>query len=271
SEAKAGRMGERLMAVVAEGTRGRVYLAPTAEQLAIARQAQPEWKPEVEMPANPRWFSPPAYGLKTYGDLFTPRQLVALSTFSDLVLEAIGRVHEDALEAGMADNGLGLDQGGTGATAYAQAVGVYLAFAMSKVSNIGSTVASWMNDRGAFRETFARQAIPMVWDFAEANPFADAGGSFATAIDKGAMAVRDLPDDGKGHVYQQDAQTQRISEGKLISTDPPYYDNIGYADLSDFFYVWLRRMLRPVFPSLYATLAVPKAEELVATPYRHGG
>ncbi|ELO0963384.1 DUF1156 domain-containing protein [Pseudomonas aeruginosa] len=271
SEAKAGRMGERLMAVVAEGTRGRVYLAPTAEQLAIARQAQPEWKPEVEMPANPRWFSPPAYGLKTYGDLFTPRQLVALSTFSDLVLEAIARVHEDALEAGMADNGLGLDQGGTGATAYAQAVGVYLAFAISKVSNIGSTVASWMNDRGAFRETFARQAIPMVWDFAEANPFADAGGSFATAIDKGAMAVRDLPDDGKGHVYQQDAQTQRISEGKLISTDPPYYDNIGYADLSDFFYVWLRRMLRPVFPSLYATLAVPKAEELVATPYRHGG
>ncbi|GGH95379.1 hypothetical protein CFY91_13760 [Pseudomonas fluvialis] len=271
SEAKAGRMGERLMAVVAEGTRGRVYLAPTAEQLAIARQAQPEWKPEVEMPANPRWFSPPAYGLKTYGDLFTSRQLVALSTFSDLVLEAIARVHEDALEAGMADNGLGLDQGGTGATAYAQAVGVYLAFAISKVSNIGSTVASWMNDRGAFRETFARQAIPMVWDFAEANPFADAGGSFATAIDKGAMAVRDLPDDGKGHVYQQDAQTQQISEGKLISTDPPYYDNIGYADLSDFFYVWLRRMLRPVFPSLYATLAVPKAEELVATPYRHGG
>lgn len=270
SEAKAGRMGERLMAIVAEGNRGRVYLEPTAEQIAIAGTAQPEWKPEVEMPANPRWFSPPAYGLNTYGDLFTPRQLVALTSFSDLVQEAITRVRDDALAAGMTEDGLELDQGGTGATGYAQAVGVYLAFAISKVSNIGSTVASWMNDRGAFRETFARQAIPMVWDFAEANPFADAGGSFATAIDKGAMAVRDLPENGKGLVYQQDAQTQTISQQKLISTDPPYYDNIGYADLSDFFYVWLRRTLKPVFPRLYATLAVPKAEELVATPYRHG-
>lgn len=139
--------------------------------------------------------------------------MVALTTLSDLVQEAIVRVREDALTAGMVDDGLGLDQGGTGATSYAQAVAVYLAFAISKVSNIGSTVASWMNDRGAFRETFARQAIPMVWDFAEANPFADAGGSLATAIDKGAMAVRDLPEDGKGHVYQQDAQTQQISEG----------------------------------------------------------
>lgn len=269
-EGQAGRMGQRLMAVVAEGARGRVYLSPTQAQIDVARSAQPEWAPEMDLPNNPRDFKTPNYGLGKFGDLFTPRQLVALTTFSDLVQEAIARVREDALAAGMADDGLGLDQGGMGATAYAQAVGVYLAFAISKVSNIGSTVASWMNDRGAFRETFARQAIPMVWDFAEANPFADAGGSFATAIDKGAMAVRDLPEDGKGDVYQQDAQTQRISEGKLISTDPPYYDNIGYADLSDFFYVWLRRSLRPIFPSLYATLAVPKAEELVATPYRHG-
>lgn len=271
AEGVAGRLGQRLMAIVAEGTRGRVYLEPIGEHEAIAAQAQPEWRPETSLPDDPRNFWTLNYGLGKFGDLFTPRQLVALTTLSDLVQEAIVRVREDALTAGMVDDGLGLDQGGTGATSYAQAVAVYLAFAISKVSNIGSTVASWMNDRGAFRETFARQAIPMVWDFAEANPFADAGGSLATAIDKGAMAVRDLPEDGKGHVYQQDAQTQQISGGKLISTDPPYYDNIGYADLSDFFYVWLRRVLRPVFPSLYATLAVPKAEELVATPYRHGG
>ena len=270
AEANAGRMGARLMAVVAEGVRGRVYLSPTPEQETIARDAQPEWKPEVAMPENPRWFSPPLYGLKTYGDLFTPRQLVALTTFSDLVQEAIEKCRQDVLAAGLADDSTGLDAGGSGAMAYAQAVSIYLAFAISKVANIGSTIASWMNDRGAFRETFARQAIPMVWDFAEANPFADAGGSLGTAIDKGAMSVRDLPRTGKGLALQADAQSQEISKNKLVSTDPPYYDNIGYADLSDFFYVWLRKSLKPIFPGLYATLAVPKAEELVATPYRHG-
>lgn len=271
AEGKAGRMGQRLMAIVAEGARGRVYLSPTSEQIAIAESAKPEWSPEMELPHNPRDFKTPNYGLTKFGDLFTPRQLVALTTFSALVLEAIDRCRKDALAADFADDEIGLDSGGTGATAYAQAVGVYLAFAVSKISNIGSSIASWMNDRGAFRETFARQAIPMVWDFAEANTFADAGGSFETAIDKGAMAVRDFPRVGKGCALQADASSQNISINKVVSTDPPYYDNIGYADLSDFFYVWLRKSLKPIFPNLYATLAVPKAEELVATPYRHGG
>ena len=270
AEGKAGRMGQRLMAVVAEGVRGRVYLSPTPEQIAIAESAKPEWSPEMELPNNPRDFKTPNYGLTKFGDLFTPRQLVALTTFSDLVQEAIEKCRQDALTAGLADDGTGLDAGSSGAMAYAQAVSIYLAFAISKVANIGSTIASWMNDRGAFRETFARQAIPMVWDFAESNPFADAGGSLGTAIDKGAMSVRDLPRIGKGLALQADAQSQEISKNKLVSTDPPYYDNIGYADLSDFFYVWLRKSLKPIFPGLYATLAVPKAEELVATPYRHG-
>ncbi|WP_423358682.1 DUF1156 domain-containing protein [Pseudomonas citronellolis] len=271
AEGVAGRIGKRLMAIVAEGTRGRVYLAPTPEQVSASQQAEPTWRPEVTISGSTQYLGVKPYGFTRFDQLFTDRQLNALTTFSDLVQEAIARVHEDALAAGMADDGLGLDQGGTGALAYAQAAGMYLAFAISKVSNIGSTVASWMNDRGAFRETFARQAIPMVWDFAEANPFADAGGSFATAIDKGAMAIRDLPESGSGFVYQQDAQTQKISLHKLISTDPPYYDNIPYADLSDFFYVWLRRSLRPIFPSLYSTMAVPKAEELVAASHRQGG
>ena len=269
-EANAGRMGARLMAIVAEGTRGRVYLAPTPEMEAIALTAQPKWKPEVAMPENPRWFSPPLYGLKTYGDLFTPRQLVALTTFSDLVEEARAKVKTDAVAACMTDDGRGLNEGGTGATAYAEAVGVYLGFAVSKMTNIGSSVASWMSDRGALRETFARQAIPMVWDFAEANTFADTGGSFLIAIDKGAMAIDLFPASSPAIVEQADAASQTISLGKVVSTDPPYYDNIGYADLSDFFYVWLRRALKPCFPDFFATLAVPKAEELVATPYRHG-
>ncbi len=271
SEGQAGRMGARLMAIVAEGERGRVYLFPSTEQEAIARSAQTTWKPSGDVPARLTGGTCVPYGLKEWGDLFTPRQLVALTTFSDLVGEAIAKVREDALAAGMPDDGLGLDAGGTGATAYAQAVGVYLGFAVSKVANIGSSLASWMNDRGAFRETFARQAIPMVWDFAESNPFTGAGGSIDAAIDKGAMSIRDLPKYGYGSALQTDAQSQAISTGKVVSTDPPYYDNIGYADLSDFFYVWLRKSLKPIFPNLYATMAVPKAEELVATPYRHGG
>ncbi|MCC7256723.1 MAG: DUF1156 domain-containing protein [Dokdonella sp.] len=270
AEANAGRMGQRLMAIVAEGKRGRVYLSPTDAVQVIAESAQPTWRPEVPMPENPRWFSPPLYGLRTYGDLFTPRQLVALTTFSDLVAEARERIRVDALQSGMPDDGRGLDGGGTGATAYAEAVGVYLAFAIDKVANICSSIASWMSDRGAFRETFARQAIPMTWDFAESNPFADAGGSLATAIDKGVMAIEGLPCQ-HGSATQANAANQLLSAGKVVSTDPPYYDNIGYADLSDFFYVWLRKSLRLTFPSLFATLAVPKAEELVATPYRHGG
>lgn len=266
-----GRMGQRLMAIVAEGHRGRVYLDPLPQHEYIAKQANPDWRPETPLPDDPRNFWTINYGLTKYGDLFTPRQLVALTTFSDLVSEAIERCYADARAVGMSDDNKGLDDGGKGARAYAQAVGVYLGFAVSKVSNIGSSIASWMNDRGAFRETFARQAIPMAWDFAEANSFADAGGSFDSAIDKGAMSIRDFPRSGAGVAVQQDAQSQIISTGKVISTDPPYYDNIGYADLSDFFYVWLRRSLRPIFPNLYATMAVPKTEELVASPYRHGG
>lgn len=269
SEGTAGRMGTRLMAIVAEGSRGRIYLAPTSEQEAIAGKASPDWRPEVQLHGKCR-VNVSNYGLDTFGDLFTPRQLVALTTFSDLVQDVVTRCRQDAVSAGMVDDGLGLDDGGRGATAYAQAVGVYLAFAISKVANIGSSIASWMNDRGAFRETFARQAIPMVWDFAESNPFADAGGSLDAAIDKGAMSVCDLPKSGRGRAEQADAQTQVLSANKLVSTDPPYYDNIAYADLSDFFYVWLRKCLKPIYPNLYATLAVPKAEELVATAYRHG-
>ncbi len=270
AEANAGRMSVRLMAIVAEGDSGRVYLAPTQEMEAVARTAQPTWKPDVAMPENPRWFSPPLYGLKTYGDLFTPRQLVALTTFSDLVQEVCALAQHHAVAAGRTDDQKSLRDGGSGAAAYAEAVTVYLACAVSKMTNIGSSIASWMSDRGAFRETFARQAIPMTWDFAEANTFADTGGSFAIAIDKGAMAIDAFPASPFATAGQLDAAAQTVSLDKIVSTDPPYYDNIGYADLSDFFYVWLRRSLRAIFPDLFATLAVPKAEELIATPYRHG-
>ncbi len=260
AEGNAGRMSARLMAIVAEGEHGRVYLAPTLEHESIPTTAKPMWKPELKVPTPCHDVDRlPMYGMPTWGDAFTPRQLVALTTFSDLVQEARERMKRDTLASAA-----------TEATSYADAVSVYLAFAVSKMANIGSSIASWMSDRGAFRETFARQAIPMVWDFAEANTFADTGGSFAIAIEKGAMAIAAFPASASATVAQVDAASQTVSNGKVISTDPPYYDNIGYADLSDFFYVWLRRSLKTVFPHLFATLAVPKAEELVATPYRHG-
>jgi len=274
AECKAGRMGTRLMAVVAEGDRERVYIPPVADH-EIAAKCEPVSDPPIqELPREGKGgrtnFWCVLYGLSRFADLFTPRQLVALTTFSDLVQEARERVQRDALSAGLPDDANPLCDGGFGATAYAEAVAVYLAFAISKMTNIGSSIASWMSDRGAFRETFARQGIPMTWDFAEANTFADTGGSFAIAIDKGAMSIDAFPAATIATAAQMDAATQNLSVGKVVSTDPPYYDNIGYADLSDFFYVWLRRSLRPIFPDLFATLAVPKAEELVATPHRHG-
>jgi putative DNA methylase len=262
-------MGARLMAIVAEGARGRVYLAPTAEHETIARQAQPEWKPEVKLHGKCR-VNVSNYGLDAYGDLFTPRQLVALTTFSDLVGEAIERCRQDALAAGLTDDGIPLDQGGRGALAYAQAVGVYLGLATDKVADRNSTVCAWATLREHARNTFGRQAIPMVWDFAESNPLSDSSGNFDGGIRSIFEGLQSCNPGISGVSTQADAQTQTLSKNTVISTDPPYYDNIGYADLSDFFYVWLRRALRPIFPSLYATLAVPKAEELVATPYRHG-
>ena len=486
SEGRAGRMGARLMAIVAEGERCRIYLAPTPEHEAAALKAEPAWKPETPLPDDPRNFWTVQYGLTTYGDLFTPRQLVALNTFSDLMGEARERIKADylgarasrpltspsdgaptsrpqqpwhsrgylphyeagetpqsitfrlhdslpsevlerwrreasglpsdaealdrrkrieaALDAGRGEcslrhpeiaamvedallhfdgeryrlhawvvmpshvhvlatplhgyslssivhswksftakeanrilgrsgafwqeeyydrairdethfarateyiewnpvkaglcaepeewgysslgrrggggdeeragrprsqDAIPLREGGTGALAYAEAVGVYLGCAVDYAANYWSVIATPAD--GFIRGTFARQALPMTWDYAEAPPFGTTSGNWMGGIEWAAKAMDALPITGTGGSTQSDAAAQSISAGKLVSTDPPYYDNIGYADLSDFFYVWLRRSLRPVFPDLFTTLAVPKAEELVATPYRHGG
>ena len=271
AEGQAGRMGARLMAIVAEGERGRVYLPPTPEHEAAARKAKPEWKPEGDVPARLTGGTCVPYGLKTWGDLFTPRQLVALTTFSDLVGEAMEEVRRDAIAAGLPDDGQPLRDGGTGATAYAEAVGVYLASGISRAADYWNSNATWEPGGGFVAHAFTRQAIPMVWDFAESSPFSENGGNWlSTCIEWIERVIQSFVPANVGRAMLADAQTQAVSAEKVVSTDPPYYDNIGYADLSDFFYVWLRRSLRPVFPDLFATLAVPKAEELVATPYRHG-
>jgi putative DNA methylase len=271
AEGNAGRMGARLMAIVAEGTRGRVYLAPTPEHEAAARTAKPEWKPEGDIAKRMTGGNCTPYGLTTWGDLFTPRQLVALTTFSDLVQEARERVQRDALQAGLPDDPKPLRDGGTGASAYAEAVAVYLGCGVNRTASSVCSLVKWNNGRDQSNVVFSRQALPMLWDFADVNPLAGAAGDIGVSCEgvaKGLMASYAL--NNKGFATQADASTQGISQGKVISTDPPYYDNIGYADLSDFYYVWLRRSLRTVFTDLFATLAVPKAEELVATPYRHG-
>ena len=271
AEGTAGRIGARLMAIVAEGNRGRVYLAPTPEMEAIALTAQPTWRPETPLPDDPRNFWTPAYGLTTHSDLFTPRQLVALTTFSDLVQEAQERVKADALDAGRVEDGVPLCEGGGGAGAYGDAVGMFLGIALSRLTDICNALCRWEVTKTQVRNLFGRQAIPMLWDFAENNVFGAAAGDYLVSLGNMVKALEQLPSKGQASVFQQDAQTQLLSGEKVVSSDPPYYDNIGYADLSDFFYVWLRRSLKPIFPELFATLAVPKAEELVATPYRHGG
>ena len=270
AEGSAGRMGARLMAIVAEGNRGRVYLAPTPEMEAIALTAQPSWKPETPLPDDPRNFWTPAYGLITYGDLFTPRQLVVLTTFSDLAQEARERVKADALATGRMDEGLPLCEGGSGAGAYADGLMVYLGFLVNQVANHSSSVCGWNSANTQMRSVFARQAIPMTWDYAESNPLCDSSGSYGNLIERQVKGFSSLGAGSAGVVFQADARTQAITAGRIVSTDPPYYDNIGYADLSDFFYVWLRRSLKMIFPKAFATLSVPKAEELIATPYRHG-
>ena len=274
AEANAGRMGARLMAIVAQGDRTRLYLSPTEAAAAVAASPKPEWKPDV--PSRGTWASNAQgrrYGFRTFGDYFTPRQLVALTTFSDLIAEARERVRQDAGAAGMPDDGRPFHAGGTGATAYADAIGVYLAFAISKLADRGSSICTWFTERDSTRNTFARQSIPMAWDYAELNMLLDGTGSFAGAVEWTAEStdcLASVSSGDRGSAQLADAGVQTLSAGKIVSTDPPYYDNIGYADLSDFFYVWLRRSLRSVFPDLFATMMVPKAEELVATPYRHG-
>lgn len=271
SEGKAGRMGARLMAIVAEGDRGRVYLSPTLEHECAPQEAEPAWKPEQSLPDDPRNFWTVQYGLSTYGDLFTPRQLVALTTFSDLVGEVMERVRCDAVAAGLPDDSKPLHDCGAGARAYADAVQTYLALGISRLADAQNSLCQWGPSADQTQHLFRRQAIPMVWDHAESSIFSEAAGDLITSLASMRRVLDQLPALPAGHAAGIDAQSQVLSTNKVISTDPPYYDNIGYADLSDFFYVWLRTALRAAMPDLFATLAVPKVEELVATPYRHGG
>lgn len=267
-----GYMGQTLIAVVAEGNRARAYIAPSAEQQELAFSVTAKWQPDTALPNDPRNFWTVDYGLTTFGDLFTARQLVALNTFNDLVQEAVAQIEADARAAGRSTDSIPLRDGGSGAKAYAEAINVYLGFAISRSADRGSSICTWDSSpkMEALRNTFGRQAIPMTWDFAEGNPFSNASGNFMNNVDWVQKSVQRLVPSSLGEVCQHDAQTVLYPSNAVISTDPPYYDNIGYADLSDFFFCWLKPAVKSVYPEAFGVLATPKTEELVATPYRHG-
>lgn len=281
-EGKKGRLAYRLMAIVASGDDGRIYLSPNdlhqtvglskedAEEVAVARETFLSGNTPTRAMVTGGVCS--AYGLSTWGSLFTGRQLVAMTTFSDLIAEAKKIVEEDAIAAGLTEDGVPLCEGGTGARAYGEAISIYLAFAVDRLADFSTCVSRWSPTNEKPMNCFNKQAIAMTWDFPEANPFGNAVGSFSTIVNYISDCMETLYVGTKhGEGTQFDAQADCGLRNVMISTDPPYYDNIGYADLSDFFYVWLRKSLRNVFPELFHTMFTPKADELVATPYRFGG
>jgi putative DNA methylase len=261
AEGKAGRMGTQLMAIVAEGEGARYYLPPNEEQERAADVPRPAGAPDAEIPHNPRYLTAPNYGMATWADLFTNRQLTALTVLSEMVVDARENVRVDAEERGMARDE---------ACRYADALTTYLAFVADKTVDRNSTLCGWEPNMNRLRGTFQRQALPMSWDFAEANPVGGAGGDVQMSITSLCEVLDNLHPTGHAYASQGDAIHLHQESGNiLVSTDPPYYDNVGYADLADFFYVWLRRSLGDIYPNLMGTLLTPKADELVADPFRH--
>ena len=271
AEGSAGRLGEQLMAVVAKGQQSRVYCSPVEHDAIGIAPESPQDVPSGKLAMNPQYMAPIPYGMDEWWKLFTSRQLSALTTFSDLLAEAKTQILADAAAAALADDGIRLRDGGRGAQAYADAIVTYLAFAIDSLTNRNSTICTWAANRGHDRSVFARQAIPMSWDFVENYPLGNSSGSWPSVTKTVANALRGLPEGDSGSATQRDARA-RVQEcsGSVLSTDPPYYDNVPYADISDFFYIWLRRNLFDVYPNEFSTLATPKADELVANRVRAG-
>ena len=260
-EGMAGRLKESLMAIVVDSPEGRLYLPASRKQLEAAQISNIAWRPEALLPNNTRSFWTPIYGLKSYGDLFTRRQLLAHTTLSDLMPAIYAQIKADASKVHGEERG----------DSYAKAICVYLACVLDRVVYYGSALVGWLPKDSALGPSMPRQTIPMSWDFTEANPFGKSSGGILNCASAVANYLEIAQPNAPGYGMQCDAQRGLDSTERLfISTDPPYYDNIGYADLSDFFYVWLRPTLKEVLPELFSTLATPKDEELVADPIRRG-
>ncbi len=261
-----GLMREECIGAVVEGSRGREYVSPPEKPDV----PEPRWRPSGKLQGKAT-DSVPAYGMTEWGDLFTSRQLVALTTFSDLLSELREKVEQDIRNVGWIDDGTRVRDGGLGVVAYADALVTYLAFAVDRCADYWSSVCSWQNRSEKIRCTFGRQAIAMIWDYAEVNPFSGSTGNWLGQVNWVAKAVAHFPASDIGEILQRDAAARLVEvERPLVCTDPPYYDNIQYADISDFFYVWLRHNLSDVWPDECATLQTPKKDELVSNTWRAG-
>lgn len=269
NEAMEGRMGSEMIGVIAEGERERLFVSPDAMQIKASQVEKPENYPTGQLSDDRRALWTPIYGLDTFDKLFTNRQLRAMVTFSELVMAAREKIEQDAIAQGLLDDGISLKDGGTGARAYSEAIAVYLSFAVDREANYCSSQNGWSGD--FVIQVFGRQGIPMIWDYAETNPFSNSTGNWSGAVNWVTMSMKNFPAEKQGYADQHDAQSDSGMRNILISTDPPYYDNIGYADLSDYFYIWMRNSIRSIYPDLFNTMLVPKSEELVAIPYRFGG
>jgi putative DNA methylase len=271
AEAQAGRMSAVMTAIVTEGQNGRNYYSPTEAQSRIASVSVPDDAPNSNLPEQALGFRVQNYGLTKHADLFTPRQLVAMTTFSDLVAEARQQAYLDSLGSSLPDDGVTLRDGGRGALAYAEAISVYLAFVVDRSSDYWSSLCGWHYTGEKIDHVFRRQALSMLWDYAETNPFSGASGNWLGAVEWIGRALETVPANSYGDAQQADAAQIHADDWTTLSTDPPYYDNIGYADLADYFYIWMRRSLRNVYPEIFATMLVPKEPELIASPFRHNG
>lgn len=251
AEGMAGRMGWKLVAIVASGKGGRKYVEANDQHEQLAFSETPEWRPEYPLSQHPQYMSVTNYGPTNISDLFMDRQTIALNTFLDEIPHVIAEI--DASQE------------------YKNALETYLALGVSRLANRQSTSTFWHTSRENVEQVFAMQALPMRWDTAEGNPFSTSSGNFIGQVEYLAKSVASLPaSQVPGVEKQMDAQTVDFTDF-VISTDPPYYDNVPYADLSDFFYVWLRHSLKDRYPDLFQTMLVPKAEELVADHQRHRG
>lgn len=269
TEALSGRMGSTLIGIIGEGKKKRVFAAPNEEQILAANVEKPLEYPTGKLSDDRRALWTPLYGLDTFDKLFTNRQLITMTTLSRLVKDVQPIIETDAIKAGLKDDHVSLASGGYGAKAYSEAIAIYLGFAVDREANYCSSQNGWSGD--FIIQVFGRQGIPMAWDYAESNPFSNSTGNFSGAVKWVADAMENLPVNAQGIARQHDAQSDCGLRNIMISTDPPYYDNIGYADLSDYFYIWMRNSLRDIYPELFGTMLVPKAEELVAIPYRFDG
>ncbi|MEM7314013.1 MAG: hypothetical protein AAF497_12765, partial [Planctomycetota bacterium] len=271
AEGKAGRLGITMLAIVVAGKRERLYVSPTEEhQAAAGINCTENSSVHVPIANDQRALWCLLYGITHFDHLFTERQLAAMSCLGDLVRESREIIVRHAEERLSSRDDIGLSAGGCGPRAYAEAISIYLSFALSKVADRNTMVTRWMHQRDSMHSTFSKQGLPMSWDFVEVNAIGQQTGGFTESLKWTIEALEGAAGEGFGRAFQADASKVDLTSHPFISTDPPYYDNIGYADLSDFFYVWLRRSLREVFPLLFATISVPKDEELIASPYRHG-